>query len=116
MIVPLLYIIVNVIFQKKNIATLTISNIRCYNVDMTTKQALYKYLDTLEECNLYGLELQRLINGITGKSTYASTILSYMREYVDIAGAELKCVSNKKSEYHYVPGIKISGAIGYNIE
>jgi hypothetical protein len=83
---------------------------------MTIRQILYRYLDSLPECEIYGLQLQSVINAQTGKKTFASTILSYAREYADIAGATLICVSHKKSEYHYVPACKIAGAIDYNIE
>lgn len=83
---------------------------------MTVKQVLFNYLDSLPESFVYGLHLQAKINSITGKKTFASTILSYVREYADISGSDFICVSRQESKYHFVPGIKISGCLGYNKE
>ena len=56
------------------------------------------------------------INGITGKHTFAETILKYAKTYSDIAGADFICTNIKESEYSFVPGCKIAGALDYGKE
>ena len=85
-------------------------------VKLSVRQTLFRYLDSLPACKIYGLHLQSTINGITGKRTFASTILGYAKDYADRAGADFICTNIKESEYSYVPGCKIAGALDYGKE
>lgn len=83
---------------------------------LSVRQTLFRYLDSLPECTIYGLHLQMTINGITGKATFASTILSYAKDYADRSGATFECLKKQESKYHYIPCVKISGALDYGKE
>jgi hypothetical protein len=83
---------------------------------MTIKRTLFDYMDAQGERDLSGWELFRDMAAMTGKATYPSTLLKYLREYVDITGADLECVDHEKSIYHYVPGCGIGSAIIEGVE
>jgi hypothetical protein len=69
----------------------------------SVKFYVYRYLDKCDSpCIISGLHLQKTINSITNKETYASTILDYVRDYADITGSEFKCIHNQKSMYNFV--------------
>lgn len=77
----------------------------------SVKFYVYKYFDECESPKtVSGLYLQSDINSITGKQTYASTILDYARDYADITGSEFKCVDNQKSMYRFVRENKLCNA------
>lgn len=57
-----------------------------------------------------GWELFAAMESRTGKRTYPGTLLQYAREYADIAGATLECVSARESRYQYTPECKVAGA------
>lgn len=82
----------------------------------SVRQVLFRYLDSLPACKIYGLQLQSTINGITGKKTFASTILGYAKDYADRSGSNFICTNIKESEYNYVPCVKIAGALDYGKE
>jgi hypothetical protein len=78
---------------------------------MSVKSELWKYLDNLPQCEISSWQLYDAMHAITGRCTLPSTLISYAREYADISGSEFTCFDNQKSEYKYIPGHKISGAI-----
>lgn len=53
---------------------------------------------------------------MTGRKTFASTLLKYAKEYADISGADFICTNIKESEYSFVPNVKIAGALDYGKE
>jgi len=69
-------------------------------------------MDKQPKRTVSGLQLQRAINRITGKQTFASTILGYLRDYADASASELICIDGQKSLYSFVPGYKIFGSLG----
>ena len=78
---------------------------------MSVKSELWSYLDTLHAITISSWALYNVMLNRTGRHTLPSTLLSYAREYSDISGSEFTCIDNQKSEYKYIPGHKISGAI-----
>lgn len=77
---------------------------------MTARDYLYKYMDNRESGELYGVEIIDAVRLATGRpKIYSSTVLAYLRDYVDIAGAELVCINRKESRYYYTAGHKIAG-------
>jgi len=78
----------------------------------SVKFYVYKYLDQIESpCQISGLHFQKAINSITGKETYASTILDYIRDYADITGSDFKCENNQKSLYSFIREHKLENAL-----
>jgi hypothetical protein len=75
--------------------------------DMTTKAELFSLLDHFSERDISGWQLYELDDG----HTYPSTLLQYAREYCKLSGATMTIVNHQKSIYHFVPGVRISGAI-----
>lgn len=78
---------------------------------MTIKAALRRFMDSREGGEITGWELFEAVRAATGRATYPETLLHYAREYCDIAGASLECLSRADSRYHYTPGARISGAV-----
>ena len=85
-------------------------------VKLSVRQVLFRYLDSLPACKIYGLHLQSTINGMTGKKTFASTLLKYSSDYCQISGATMECTKRQESEYIFTPGAKIAGALDYSKE
>jgi len=74
---------------------------------MSVTKDLYAMLDTWQERDITGWELQRIMYERTGRNTYPSTLLKKCREYADMTGAEFKCTCPSESRYHFVPGFGI---------
>lgn len=79
--------------------------------NMSIKQDLFEYLDTLDPGTISGWRLFDDIAKKSGRNTYPQTLLEYAREYSRIAGAEFNCIDNQKSIYYFKPGAKVSGSI-----
>lgn len=77
----------------------------------SVRQTVYRFLENHEAGIIFGLQLTKHINLVTGKETYAGTILSYAKQYADASGASFDCLSIKESKYRYEPGFKIVGGI-----
>lgn len=74
---------------------------------MTAKAQLFSILDNLPERNLSGWQLFAMMPG----NNYPSTLLQYAREYCQLSGATMTAINHQRSVYHFVPGVRISGAI-----
>jgi hypothetical protein len=83
---------------------------------MTARRVLYRVLDELPARVITGRELSIMVNTLSGRDTYPSTLLGYAREYADISAAEFRCIDPGHSIYLFKPGFKIGNAILEGIE
>lgn len=74
---------------------------------MTIKQSLFAILDDLPERDISGWQLFAMMPG----HNYPSTLLQYAREYCQLSGATMTAIDHQRSVYHFVPGVRISGAL-----
>ena len=79
---------------------------------MSTRQIVFDYLDSISVPTTFsGWELQARIKAITGKNTYPSTILGYVRDYADASGSTVKCIDKKKSYYKFYRHFSLGNSI-----
>lgn len=78
---------------------------------MTNRAAIFAHLDTLGECQISGRTLPDVVEAMNGKRPYHSTCLEDCRDYAYISGGVFECVDNKRSLYHFVPGVRVGEAI-----
>ena len=78
---------------------------------MTIREAVAEILDDSPETvfSLWGLTDS--VGFAVGSRTMPHTVRDACRDYADRAGAEFYCVDRKRSQYKYVPGVKIAGAL-----
>jgi hypothetical protein len=77
---------------------------------MTIKASLWAYMDRRPAGPISGWEIYREMYRQTGRNNFPETLLKYIREYCQIAGAMLECTCKAESRYEYTPGVKISGS------
>ena len=78
---------------------------------MTIREIVTDLLDNSPETvfSLWGLA--DTVGLRKGERTMPHTVREACRDYADRAGAEFYCVDRKRSQYKYVPGFRISGAL-----
>ena len=78
---------------------------------MTIREIVTDLLDNSPETvfSLWGLA--DTVGLRKGERTMPHTVRESCRDYADRAGAEFYCVDRKRSQYKYVPGVKIAGAL-----
>lgn len=80
-------------------------------MNTSIRQSLFRYMDGQGPRVITGWELFGAMEARTGRKTYPGTLLSYLRDYCDVSGANLECVNPRESRYKFTPGHKISGAL-----
>lgn len=85
---------------------------------MSVKSVVFDYLDNLSDGSIFsGWELYTKINGLTGRSTYPSTLLGYCRDYCSITDSSLECLDNQTSRYKFHKGkIRLDGFMPFGKE
>jgi len=79
--------------------------------NMTIREIVTDLLDNSPETVFSLWWLADTVGLRRGERTMPHTVREACRDYADRAGAEFYCVDRKRSQYKYVPGVKIAGAL-----
>jgi len=80
-------------------------------IDMTIREIVTDILDNSPETVFSLWWLADTVGTLHGTRCMPHSVREACRDYADRAGAEFYCVDRKRSQYRYVPGVKIAGAL-----
>ena len=78
---------------------------------MTIREIVTDILDNSPETVFSLWWLADTVGERKGERIMPHTVWKACRKYADRAGAEFYCVDRENSQYKYVPGVKIAGAL-----